>query len=125
MVEIKKILIVEDDIFLREICSYKLMQSKYKVDLASDGEEALEMIVKNNYDLVLMDIMIPKKTGLEVLSEYNNLDIKSNKTKFIMMSNLTEDENIKKSYDLGAVDYIVKVNTSPSDISHKVNSILN
>ncbi len=125
MADNKKILIVEDDIFLREICSYKLIQSKYKVDIASDGEEALDMITKNKYDLVLMDIMIPKKTGLEVLEKYNKLNKNNNKTQFIMLSNLSEDDNVKKSYDLGVIDYIIKVNTSPSDILHKVNSILN
>jgi len=125
MADNKKILIVKDDIFLREICSYKLIQSKYKVDIASDGEEALDMITKNKYDLVLMDIMIPKKTGLEVLEKYNKLNKNNNKTQFIMLSNLSEDDNVKKSYDLGVIDYIIKVNTSPSDILHKVNSILN
>jgi len=72
-----------------------------------------------------MDIMIPKKTGLEVLEKYNKLNKNNNKTQFIMLSNLSEDDNVKKSYDLGVIDYIIKVNTSPSDILHKVNSILN
>jgi len=125
MTDNKKILIVEDDIFLKEICSYKLIQSKFKVDLASDGEDALDMMLKKDYDLILMDIMIPKKTGLDVLEEYNNLKNNKKKAKVIMMSNLSDEDSVVRAYKLGAIDYIVKVNTSPSEILHKVNSILN
>lgn len=125
MADKKRVLLVEDDIFLRELCTIKLEKSQYKVDVAADGTQGLELLQSKTYDLVLLDIMLPEMNGFEVLERYMK-DLKDVATKpfIMMMTNLSEKEQIDKAHTLGADDYIVKAHYSPTEIVKRVNDIL-
>lgn len=109
----KKILIVEDDRPISKVLNLKLQHSGFKTTQAFDGEEALAFLTKEKYDLVLMDLVMPKKNGFDVLRELKEQGIKA---KVIITSNLSQAEDQKKALELGAIDYFVKSNTSLATI---------
>jgi DNA-binding response OmpR family regulator len=121
----KSILLIEDDIFLRELVSIKLKEAKYNVIEVSDGEEGLKKLLSESYDLVLLDIMLPLKTGFEVLEDFQAKKDKGFTPKIIILSNLNEQSKINKCLKLGAVDYIIKAHYSPTEIVSKINELIN
>jgi DNA-binding response OmpR family regulator len=120
----KTVLLIEDDIFLRELVGIKLRESKYQVTEASNGQEGLEKLLAQEYDIVLLDIMIPIKTGFEVLEEYKNKKPDTINSKIVIMSNLNEQNYITKALKLGAIDYVIKAHYSPTEIVAKINQLL-
>jgi DNA-binding response OmpR family regulator len=120
----KTVLLVEDDIFLRELVGIKLRESKYQVTEASNGKEGLEKLLAQEYDIVLLDIMLPIKTGFEVLEEYKKKKPDTINSKIVIMSNLNEQNYITKALKLGAIDYIIKAHYSPTEIVAKINQLL-
>lgn len=119
----KALLIIEDDIFVRELVSMKLREAKYKVTESSDGEDGLQKLLSEDYNIVLLDLMIPNKTGLEILFEFNAKKSDNYKPKIIVMSNLSEQDKITECIKLGAVDYIIKSHYSPTEIVAKINKL--
>lgn len=119
----KEILIIEDDIFVRELVGMKLRQYKYKVTESSDGQEGLDKLLSGKYNIVLLDLMIPHKAGLAILSEFNAKKPANYNPKIIVMSNLSEQEKITECFKLGAADYIVKSHYSPTEIVAKINKL--
>ena len=101
----KKILLVDDDKFIRDTFVERLRNNKYEVSSAKDGKEAIEKISNNNFDVVITDIKMPKVNGIEVLkfSKKNKP-----KTKVIMMSAYVPQEVIDEAMKLGADEYIEK-----------------
>lgn len=119
----KKILIIEDDIFLRELMAKKLKEENYEVIEGINGEEGLEKIKKDKPDLVLLDLILPGIQGYEILEEMKK-DKESSKIPVIILSNLGQKEEIEKGLKLGAVDYLIKANFSPDEIIEKIKLIL-
>ncbi len=118
-----KILIVDDEEILRRIYSDRLTFEGFEVDSASDGEEALNKIKASVPNLVLLDILMPKLNGLQVLEQLNaNPELK--KIPVIVLSNVANDENIKKALSLGAKDYLLKTNFSPNEIISKIKTLI-
>jgi len=119
----QKILIVEDDPFLGEMYVIKLKQAGFEADLVLDGETGLNRIKKEKPALVLLDVVLPKKDGFEILKE-----IKSDSTlkniPVVLLTNLDQPNDIKKALSLGADDYIVKARFTPTAVIKKVKSIL-
>ena len=119
-----KILIAEDDSFLAKMYSDKLENEGFDVVLATNGIEAIDKMKLEKPSLVLLDLIMPKKTGFEVLSdkasEANIKDIP-----VIVLTNLSQNEDIKKCYDLGAKDFMIKAYFVPSEIITKIKSALN
>lgn len=116
-----KLIIAEDEEILREVLKEKFERAEFKVLTARDGEEALELIKKSNPDAVLLDLILPKKTGLSVLEEAKkHPGIKT--IPIIVLSNLGEDENIKQALSLGAADYLVKTQHPIKEIVEKVKN---
>jgi len=112
MKEKKTILIVEDDFYFVKAYSLKLEKEGVNVASVGDGEAATEFLKKNKKpDMIILDLMLPKKNGFEVLKE-----IKSNNEwkniPLVILSNLGQEEDIKKGKEMGALDYIVKADTS-------------
>jgi len=121
-----KLLLIEDDMFLRELCVVKLKKANFDVDYAEDGEEGLQKMQENAYDVILLDIMLPEKDGFEILETYNKTHDKLDEdTILIMLTNLSEREQVEKAKDLGADDYIIKAHFSPSEIVDKTQEWLN
>ena len=119
----KKILIVEDDKFLRDLISQKLTKEGYDVDEAVDGEEGVKMIKEVNPDLVLLDLILPGIDGFEVLVKMKeNSSISS--TPVIILSNLGQKEDVEKGLKLGAVDYLIKAHFTPGEIIDKIRAVL-
>ena len=96
---------VEDEKYLAEAVVHILKKEKINVDWASDGEEGLELALKPNYDVVVLDIMLPKLSGLEILTSMRNRGVK---TPVIMLSALNEVEDKIKGLEYGADDYLAK-----------------
>jgi len=119
-----KILFVDDDNFLRKVYKSELSEQGYEVVLAADGDEGLEKAQITDPDLIILDMIMPQKNGFEVLTELQKNPTTKN-TPVIILSNLGQEDDIKKGLDLGAVDYLVKDNITLSTIVEKVNHYLN
>ena len=121
----KKIALIEDDTSIREMYQMKLEMEGYNVVCADDGEKALEVIKKENPDLVLLDILMPKKDGFEVLKELKDSHDSGVKSiPVVMLTNLSNREDIAEAEKLGAVDYLVKAKITPSEVADKVESLV-
>ncbi|MBI5306018.1 response regulator [Candidatus Wolfebacteria bacterium] len=120
-----KILLVEDDPFLSSLLKNRLQKENYETVLASDGEAALNYLKNDNFDLVLLDIILPRKTGFEILEEIN-LDprFQAKKTPVIVISNLGQAGDIKRGQELGIIEYLVKAKISIDDLMGKIKDFL-
>ena len=96
-----KILVVEDDEFLREVYVETLTDEGYAVDTALDGMEGLTKIKQGGYKLILLDIIMPKIDGLEVVRQLKNQNLFPQNTSVIFLTNLDKDEEIKQAFELG------------------------
>jgi DNA-binding response OmpR family regulator len=119
MTIIMKILIVEDDKFLRLLLERKLKNENFEVIAAEDGEEALEKIVTEKPDLILLDIILPKKSGFAVLEEINK-DENLKRIPVFIISNLGQPEDIERGKNLGAKEYFVKAGLSLEELIKKI-----
>ena len=102
-----KVLIIEDDSLIIKVYSTRLKSSGHNVFTAGDGEAGLELARKIIPDVVLLDLMLPKLSGLEVLAELKK-DPKTSKFPVIVYSNLGRDKEIQKAKNLGAAEFITK-----------------
>ncbi len=116
-----KILIVEDDKFLRELLSKKLSEEHYKVVVAVDGSDALKKISEDEPGLILLDLILPGMSGFDVLEE---LKRNNKRIPVIVLSNLGQKEEIEKGLKLGAVDYLIKAHFTPDEIITKIKKYL-
>lgn len=118
-----KVLLVEDDIALREIYSARFTAEDFEVVAAGDGEEALAKSIKEKPDLIILDIMMPKISGMDVLDILRATPETKN-TKIIIMSALSQSSDIEKGKQLGADAYLVKSQTTLSDVVEKAKEVL-
>ena len=118
-----KILLVEDDRFLIKAVYTKLTQKGFEVVLANDGDEAISKAKTEKPELVLLDMVLPKKSGFEVLRALKG-DPETASIPVFILSNLAQDQDIQEGKALGAEDYIVKSNTSLSAIVDKAANFL-
>lgn len=120
-----KILLVEDDTFLREVCLKKLLNEGYTVYASVDGQEAVDSVGEVKPDLVLLDIILPSKDGFQVLTEIrSHPDSEIASVPVIMLSNLGQEEDVAKAMKLGANDYLIKAHFTTEDIVKKVKQTL-
>lgn len=115
----KKILIVEDDLPTIDALAFKLSQKGILASTALNGEEAIERLKREKYDLVLLDLLLPKKSGFEVLEELKTNGLSKN-ARVIVISNLGQEDNIKKAMAMGASDYILKTDISINDLVERI-----
>jgi DNA-binding response OmpR family regulator len=123
MAELKKILVIEDDKFLRELIVQKLAREGYEVVEAIDGEEGVKKSSREFPDLILLDLILPGIDGFEVLSRIKR-DERLRGVPVIILSNLGQKEDIEKGLNLGAVDYLIKAHFTPGEIIGKIRAIL-
>lgn len=119
----QKILIIEDDNFLRDLISRKLIKEGFDVIEALDGEEGIRKVKEKKPDLILLDLILPTLDGFEVLSKIKK-DTEIKELPVLILSNLGQKDEIERGLQLGAVDYLVKANFTPSEIVGKVKEIL-
>ncbi|MCH9812439.1 MAG: response regulator transcription factor [Epsilonproteobacteria bacterium] len=115
----KSILIIEDEEEIAYLINNRLDKSLYTVTIAFDGEEAMKLLLKNSYDLVTVDIMLPKVNGLEICRYISNHRAE---TLMLVVSALNQEDDIVKGYDYGADDYISKP-FSPKELALKIQAM--
>jgi CheY-like chemotaxis protein len=120
---IPTIFVVEDNEFLIKFYRIKLEKEGYSVIFACNGEEAMKKMQTEMPDIILLDLIMPKKCGLEVLAELKK-DPKFQNIPVLVLTNLGQGEDMKKAMDAGADDYIVKADTSFEDIISKIEKHL-
>ncbi len=120
-----KVLLVEDDAFLREICSKKLLKEGFSVYEAIDGEQALDIFREAEPDIILLDIILPAIDGFQILHQIRNYENKKMAaTPVIMLSNLGQEDDIKKAMEMKANDYLVKAHFTTEEIVEKIKKTL-
>ena len=118
-----KVLLIEDDKFLRTVLERKLLSEGFEVISATNGEEALEKIISDKPDIILLDIILPKKNGFMILENIKK-DPELRRIPVLIMSNLGQEEDIKKGISLGANEYFVKAKVSLDDIIKKIKEFV-
>jgi two-component system alkaline phosphatase synthesis response regulator PhoP len=119
----KTILIVDDDLTLREMYVARLQAEGFNVDSAKDGEEAIKKAKENNPSVILLDIMMPKINGLDVLKMLKT-DESTKGIPVLLLTALIQDIDKAKGLSSGADDYIVKSETMPGEVIEKVKAAL-
>lgn len=119
----QKILIVEDDKFLRELIAQKLVKEGYEVLSSIDGEDGVKKIKDEKPDLVLLDLILPNIDGFDVLSRIKE-GPSANSVPVIILSNLGQKEDVEKGLKLGATDYLIKAHFTPGEIIEKIRNVL-
>jgi DNA-binding response OmpR family regulator len=119
---LKKILIVEDERAIAKPLAMKFEFAGFQVKNAYDGEEALAMMKAEKFDIILLDLMMPKVDGFKVLAE---MKIKGITTPVVVASNLDQEADISRVLELGVTNYYVKTNTSLGEIVNNVKMVLN
>lgn len=119
----KKILVAEDDKFYSAIYKKYLAFDNVEVFFANDGEEALKMAQEKKPDLILLDLIMPKMDGFDVLEKLKS-DEELKAIKVVVLSNLGQEEDKKKALSMGASDYVVKSNISFDEITSVVQKYL-
>ncbi len=119
-----RILLIEDDLMLVQLLERKLLQQqRYEVYKAFDVPQARSILAQYGADIILLDIVLPGIDGFTFLNELKaSMDWK--KIPVIIMSNLGQQEEIKRGMDNGAVDYVVKAHTNPQEIIEKIDAVL-
>lgn len=118
-----KILLVDDDIFLRDMYATKFSEHGDEVVTAEDGEEALRLATADSFDAIIMDMVMPGMTGLDLLAALKGLQV-SKQSKYIILSNQGEDTDIKKAEEQGVAGYIIKADSIPSEVVEKVHKLV-
>lgn len=119
----KKILIVEDDNLLSEMLAKKFIDEKALIGRASNGEEAISMFNINRYDLILLDLLLPKVNGFDVMESLNKSEISKN-TPVIILSNLGQKADVERGTRLGARMFLVKAILSLDEIVEAAQRVL-
>lgn len=117
------VLVVEDTELLRRMYADSLTQQGYRVLTASDGLEALSVLRTDTPDLILLDLIMPKMGGLEVIDLLKK-DPRLSAIPVVILSNLGQDSDIQAGLSMGAVDYLIKNDVRPVDIAERVSGIL-
>ena len=120
----KKILIIEDDPFLNEMYAVKLVQSGFEVETAFNGKIGVIKAKEVSPDLILLDIVLPKMDGFEVLKEIKNDSPGLKKVPVILLNNLGQKEEVEKGIKLGADEYIIKAHFTPTTVVEKIKALL-
>ena len=116
------ILLIEDDPLLIDIYSTKLKESGFEVTVAEDGEKGLKSLEGTMPDLVLLDIVLPKQNGWEVLSKIRQND-RFKDLKVVLLSNLGQKEEIEKGLSLGADRYLIKAHFTPTQVVQEIQKL--
>ena len=119
--KMKKILIIEDEKVLSELLEKKIKKEGYEVSIAVDGKDGLELMKKEKPDLVLLDIIMPKMDGFEVMEEMNkHPELNLKKIPVVIVSNSGQPVEIDRALTLGIRDYLIKTQFDPMEVIDKI-----
>jgi DNA-binding response OmpR family regulator len=119
----KKILIIEDDLFLQGLEASKLTKSGYEIITAKDGTEAMEKIQEPGIDLVLLDLILPDFNGFEIMKKIRETESVKN-IPILVFSNLSEEKDVEQAKALGSVDFMVKSNFTLDELIMHIETAL-
>lgn len=119
----KKILIIEDDIFLQGLEAGKLQKNGYTIISARSGTEGMQKITEPGVDLILLDLILPDFDGFEILKKIRSTDATKN-IPVLVFSNLSEEADVKKAKSLGSTDFMVKSNFTLDELAEHIKSLL-
>lgn len=119
----KKIFLVEDDPFLSALLKSRLTKEGFDLIHVKDGEEAINLLRDIKPDIILMDIILPRKSGFEVMEELR-ADPQISSAPIMIISNLGQDSDIQRGKELGAVEYFVKAKISIDELIEKIKEFL-
>ena len=119
-----KILLIEDDKMIVEMYTLKFESEGYEVVCAENGRDGLEKAGKENPDIILLDVILPEMDGFSVLKSIKELDIVK-EVPVILLTNLGQDGDIKRGFELGAVDYLIKANYTPAQVIDRIKTLIN
>ena len=117
------ILLVEDDPLLVKMYKAKFTNEGYGVIGALDGEAGLNLALKGGIDIIILDVMMPKLSGIDLLARLRQ-DDRGKDIPVLMLTNLTQEEEAKKALSLGAKEYLIKANLTPSQVVEKVRKYI-
>jgi DNA-binding response OmpR family regulator len=119
----KKVMVIEDDRFLSSLMKARLEKEGFTLIQAFDGEEAIQTLKQSTPDLIILDLIMPKVTGFEVLQTIS-ITPQLAKVPVVILSNLAQDSDIEKARQLGAKEYFVKVKVSIDDLVGRIKTLV-
>ena len=121
--EKKKILVIEDDSVLQKALQEYLTAEGFEIESALDGEEGVKRAKDNYHDLILLDIILPKKDGYEVLKDLKS-DENTKKTPVVLLTNLGSLNDVEKALEMGATTYLIKADYKLEEVAKKIKEVL-
>lgn len=118
-----KILLIEDDPFLLSMYSTKFELEGFHIITAEDGEKGLRLALSSDPSIILLDILLPKMNGFDVLEKLKE-DDKGKNIPVILLTNLNQKDEIERAMSMGADDYLIKAHFLPSEVVSKIMKIL-
>ena len=118
-----KVLIIEDDKFLRDLLAQKLGHEGFQVKQAVDGEEGLKLALEEAPDLILLDLILPRIDGFDILERIKK-DQKLKALPVLVLSNLGQKEDVARAMSLGAEDFLIKSNFTLGEVIGRIKNIL-
>lgn len=118
-----KILLIEDDELIRQLYIAEFNKAGFEVSDFASGEEGLKALQQNQFDIVLLDIMLPGTNGLEILKRIKQ-DPMTKNTKVVLLTNLGQEFIIKQGFDLGAIGYLIKSAYNPDQLIQEVKNFI-
>jgi len=117
-----KLLLVDDDVFLRDMYALKFKESGHSVEVADSPQRALSLVRQQaDFDIIILDMIMPTMTGIELMQKIMS-EFPDKKTKFIILSNHGQEEDVQEAKAAGAVGYIIKATVIPSEVVKRVES---
>lgn len=120
----RKILIIEDDRFVAEMYNHALMRNDYQIEMAFDGESGFDKLKTGEFDLVLLDIMLPDIWGDEILQKWREIHSKATKTRIIILTNTQQDEISRSAIEADVDAYLIKADITPRRLREIIAEIL-
>lgn len=115
----KKILLVEDDLLVRELYESELIRAGYQVTACSSGEDGIKALQQDHFDMALLDIMLPGINGLEILKQIKQ-NPQTKDIRVVLLTNLGHEAVIRSGFDLGAIGYLIKSSYNPDQIIREI-----
>ena len=119
----KRILVIEDDVYIRDLYAEVLTTEGYVVESAVDGEEGLVKAKMGGYDLILLDVMMPKLDGLGVLQGLQKNPPQNPNGRIVLLTNLAQNEVVGEALKIGANDFIIKSDLNPDQLLLRIKSL--
>lgn len=121
----KKILCIEDERFISDLYARALEKAGYQVVIVDDGEKGLDEAVKGNYDIILLDIMLPTMNGVDLLYKIKDISVQPpTKSKIIITTNLDQKEEIRQQVEKMADGYLIKAEVTPRELVEYVQQVV-